>query len=79
MRWSSQILSEKKSMPFLWSWPSWVVVEAVRFMSEVRLLRCDLRNMLDLPQMQGATATVFIATYIFAWAEERNVSSRRPP
>lgn len=35
--------------------------------------------MVDLPTIQGAMATVFIATYILACEEERKSSSRRPP
>ena len=46
---------------------------------EVREERWLRRNIVALPTMQGAMATVLIAMYILAWEEERKSSSRRPP
>ena len=54
IRWSSQMLSEKKSMP-----------AALRLVDPgfgwVRASRWERRNMLDLPTVQGAMATVEMA------------------
>lgn len=50
MRWSSQILSEKESIP---GERKGVLV--------VSALRCERRNMFDLPTMQGAMATAEMA------------------
>ena len=50
IRWSSQMLLEKKSIPGLrvgWEF--------------VRAFRCERRNMLDLPTTQGAMATMVMA------------------
>lgn len=60
IRWSSQMLSLKKSMPGARS----LEVEVLEGEAEgvvVRALRCERRNMLDLPTMQGAMATVEMA------------------
>ena len=56
MRWSSQMLSEKKSIPGPWRVP---VPAAVA--DDVSAARCERRNMLLFPTMQGATSTVLMA------------------
>ena len=50
IRWSSQILSEKGSIP-----------GERKGLSAVKALRCERRNMFDFPTMHGATATAEMA------------------
>ena len=50
IKWSSQMLSEKESIPG----------EREEILT-VRASRCERRNMLDFPTIQGATATAEIA------------------
>ena len=52
IRWSSQMLVLKKSMPGEWLGESEM---------DVRASRWECRNMLDLPTIQGAMATVEMA------------------
>ncbi len=60
IRWSSQILSLKKSMPGSRILVS-VLAEGEAEGVVVRALRWERRNMFDLPTMQGAMATVEMA------------------
>lgn len=60
MRWSSQMLSLKKSIPGL-RISCMVSADGDAAGVVVRALRCERRNMFDLPTIHGAMATVEIA------------------